>query len=307
MKCVKCGEELPLLSMVCPCCKTVFERNDIPGVLELTDAIDNVVINAQKAVVVEKSTQHSFAKPLYVAIGSIATAMSAVKSGSGLLWILTLILAISAVILFVKRKKEHDFAADELAFERGADLVGRYYKGNTEMNRFIQDSSQKLAAAGNSLKNAKARSIKSMIVISIIEIIVLGISVALIPSKDYPLIDKERIPDSYDEQVVYFINLSKPDAAIDTYVSSDYNNEFFGADKRKELCELLCKNGFSDDATVFFLNRCAGNAGDVECAKVIVKHYLISGEKDKANDFIKTCQGTLRYRTDEEKLRKLLN
>lgn len=305
MKCPKCGEELPLLSQVCPCCKTVIERADVPSAVDLTNAIDFEVRQAKKSVLKAKKIKPAYSKALYLIILAVAAGMVGVKTSSGLVWIITLVLAVLALFSFIKRKKSNSFEFTKLNFDSGVSLVERFYKGNSEMNRFVQEASRQMTEISNEIEIAKTKNGRQTLLVALAEIIVMSVLVALVPEGN-PVNDQTDIPEDYDAKVEYYINSSDPTSAIDVYVKSEYNNEFIGADKRKTLCELLCNGGYADEAESYFKDRCAGYSGDLDCATVIVKYYIRKGEKDKASEFAVSCEGLMRYKSDEEKIKKLL-
>ncbi len=305
MKCPKCGEELPLLSQVCPCCKTVIERADAPSAVDLTNAIDYEVRQAKKSALKAKKIKPAYSKALYLIILAVAAGIVGVKTSSGLVWIITLVLAVLALFSFIKRKKSNPFELTKLNFDSGVSLVERYYKGNNEISRFVQDASRQMTEISNEIEIAKARNGRSTLLGVLAEIIVLSVLVALVPEGG-SVNGKSDVPEDYDAKVEYYINAADPASAIDVYVKSEYNNEYVGADKRKALCESLCNGGYADEAESYFRDRCAGYSGDLECATVIVKYYIRKGDKDKASEFAVSCEGLMRYKSDEEKIKKLL-
>jgi len=305
MKCPKCGEELPLLSKVCPCCKTVVERDDIPSAVELTDAIDFDVRKIKESVIKTKRTKPAYSKALYLIILAVAMGFVGMKTYSGLVWIITIVLALSALISFIKRKKTVAFESMKMRFDEDISFAERYYKGNAEINRFVQEASRQMTDLSNEIEIAKARNGRSTLLVALAEIIILSVLVALVPAGE-TVDEKSDIPEDYDARVEYYINASDPASAIDTYVKSEYNNEYLGADQRKALCEKLCNGGYADEAEAYFRERCAGYSGDLECAQVIVRYYNRKGETDKASDFVASCEGIMRYKSDIEKIKKLL-
>ena len=304
MNCPKCNEELPLLSKVCPCCGTVVERDDIPSAMDLTDAIDQLVIDTRKTAAESKSFTPPVAKALYVAIAALAAGVLAARTGAGIVWILVLALVIVAIVLFVKRGKAPDVSRNKISFDYGADLVNRHYKGNNEMRKFVQDSTVKMSEAVKMVEDGKSKGMKKMIIIAAAELVVLLLLVALIPTGGGAVEEKE--PEEYDARVEYFIRKAQPEKAVNEYVMSEYNNEYLGAEQRRTLCESLCRNGYTAQAEEFFRTCCAGYAGDVECATAIVRQYVRTGETDAASAFVESCKGVLRYKSDAAKLIKLL-
>ena len=305
MKCPKCGEELPLLSQVCPCCKTVVERVDAPSAVELTNSIDSIVRGAQKLSVLAKETKPAYSRALYLMILAVAAGILGSKTSSGLSWIAALVLAVIALTSFIKRKRGSKLQNYKVDFDTMVGFVDKFFKGNAEMSRFVQEASRKMTEISNEIEISKAKNGRSTLLIALAELIIVSVLIALVPTVEATT-ETSAVPEDYDARVEYYIDASDPESAIEVYVKSEYNNEYLGADKRKAMCEMLCDGGYTDQAESYFIDRCAGNAGDLECATVIVRYYIKKGEKEKAAAFVASIDGILRYKSDVDKLKKLL-
>ena len=311
MKCPKCGEELPLLSKVCPVCKTVVEREDSsPDAMELSDALDSAVLTIQKAALEVGGVRPGAYMPLYLTVLAVACAMLAVKTSAAILWVVALIVLIAAAVI---RRKKHAAAHGKgsvsealLSFDYGVTLVKRYFGGNREMTKLIDDETEKVDEARGVLDSAKAKNRAVGLGIAAAEAVLLLALVLAVPSAKKAAAERAAaVPEDYDAKVEWYIHKEDPASAVEAYLLSEYNNEFLGADKRVALCISLCRAGYNREAADFVLSKCVGQMNDYDCARAVVAGYLSAGDKASAEAFVSGLSG-LKYKSDLKKLKEML-
>lgn len=317
MKCPKCGEELPILSKICPVCKTVVDKQDgAPEAIALSGAIDEVTLSIQQLVPQAGSLRLGRQVWLYILISGVFLGALAAKTGAGILWILAIAAIVIAFVLLRRRPDTGDLsrvlADKKINFEYGKELVGRFYSGNREMMRFADESSRKVAEAETAVKAGVARGRLFGLGLAAAEAVVLLVALLAVPSRAEMAKRAEEkaaaaqlaVPDDYDGKISYYIQAGDPEKAIQTYLRSEYNNEYLGADKREELTRQLCQEGYADDAAAFVKEHCVGQMKDFDCAAIVTKAYL-RADRQKAATFVGSITG-LRYKSDIEKLKALL-
>lgn len=307
MKCPKCGEELPLLSKVCPVCKTVVDKPDgAPDAIELSQALDSEMLAIRQLVPEASGLRLGRFVPLYLIIAGILIGAVAAKTGAGLLWILTLLLVIIALIKLKGKKKDGltaELEEHKIAYDYGVTLVKRYYSGNREMSKFVEENSQTVRQAEAVIAGGRRKTNMAGLAVGALEVILCLVILALVPSGRSA---SGQVPTDYDGLVEYYIGQADPQQAINTYLGSEYNDDFLGAGQRVSLCKALCTAGYTEDAAAFVTEYCLGKMQDTDCAATVVRSYLSKGQKGPASDFILKCTGALRYKSDIETLKALV-
>ena len=313
MKCPKCGEELPLLSKICPVCKTVVDKEDgAPNALDLAQALDSIIIKIKKLVPEASQIKLTGFIWLYILIACVFLGMLAVKTGAGILWIFTLLGVIAAILVYQRTRLvtvASKLAESKIAYEHGITLVKRYFKGDTEMSRFLDDNATIVKQAEEGITNGRRRTMLFGVGIALAEAILCAIIIIAVPSREAKAKQKAeaalQMPNDYDGQVTWFIKNQQPEKAIEAYAASEFNEEYTGASKRTALCETLCQAGFTAKAEDFVLRYCIGKMQDFECAKIVILSYLAGGDKEAATSFLAKCSG-LKYKSDIAKLKELI-
>lgn len=307
MKCPKCGEELPLLSKVCPVCKTVVDKEDgAPDAMALARAMDGEILNIKRLVPESGQIKLEGYIWLYLIIAGLFVALLATKSGAGLLWILSLAAFIAAIPAYRKTRKitvASKLAESKISYEYGITLIKRYFKGNSEMSRFLEENASVVNQAEAGIRSGRKRNMLIGLGVAIAEAVILGAILIAIPSKGENKSD--GIPADYDGRVAWFIKAGDPQQAIDAYASSEYNNDAAGGLKRVELTEALCQAGYTAEAESFVLKYCVGKMQDFDCAKAVVQSYVADGNSDAAISFVGKCT-LMRYKSDVNKLKALI-
>jgi len=313
MKCPKCGEQLPLLSKVCPVCKTVVDKEDgVPDAVELASALDAETVNIKKLVHQAGQIRPGAYLWVYLLVAGCFLGLMAVKTGAGILWILALAVVACAIPAFIRSRKggiAAQLAESKVAYEYGITLVKRYFKGSSEMSRFVEESNNTVFQAEEGIRSGRRRSLAVGLGIALAEVILCAVILAAVPSRQEIAEKKAQaaleMPSDYDGQVAWLIKNEQPEKAVETYLSSEYNDEFAGAAKRVELCEALCQAGYTLQAEDFVLHCCIGKMQDMDCAKAVVLSHIAAGEKEEAASFAAKCTG-LRYKSDINKLKELI-
>ena len=313
MKCPKCGEELPLLSKVCPVCKTVVDKEDgAPDAMELAHALDAEILAIKKLVPEAGQVKLGGYVWLFILIAGVFLGLLAVKTGAGVLWILALA-AVVATILVLRRTRKSGVVARladaKIAYDYGITLVKRYFKGNTEMSRFVDENANVVREAEAGISSGRRRSLFIGLGVAVVEAILCAVILAAVPSREAAAQKKAeaalQMPADYVGQVAWLIKAGEPEKAVETYAASEYNEEYTGASKRVALCEALCQAGYIPQAEDFVLRYCVGKMQDLDCAKTVVQAYLVSGDKTAATSFVLRCTG-LKYKSDLAKLKELI-
>jgi len=313
MKCPTCGEELPVLSKVCPYCKTVVDKGDgAPDAMELARALDAEIIEIKKLVPESGQVKLGANVWLYILIAGVFLGLLALKTGAGLLWILTLAAVVVSIVVYRRTRKvtvAAKLADAKIAYEYGVTLVKRYFKGNSEMSRFVDENQDIVNKAEAGIQNGRKRNLLIGLGVAIVEAILCGVILAAVPSKADAAQKRQeqaqRIPDDYDGQVAWYLKAGEPEKAIEVYAGSEYNEEYVGAPKRVALCQALCQAGFTAQAEDFVLRYCMGKMQDLDCAKEVVLSYIAASNREAAASFVAKCTG-LKYKSDTDKLKELL-
>ena len=310
MKCPKCGEELPLLSKVCPACGLVVDKEDgAPGAMELTEELDAEVIEIKKLVHEANTLKLRSSIWLYILVAGFFLGALAVKSSIGLFWILALAAVIVAFVVF-RRTREVSvsslLAGHKIAYEYGTSLVKRYFRGNTEMARFMDENAHVVEEAEARISAGRSRSRLVGWILAAVELVLCVLLLVAIPTKGQRAAKAEtQVPKEYDAQVAWYIKEGQPQQAIEAYAASEFNDDFAGAPKRQALTEALCQAGYTAEAAQYVLLYCVGKPQDLECAKAVVQAYLAVSDNAAAADFVAKCTG-LRYKSDLNKLKALI-
>lgn len=313
MKCPTCGEELPVLSKVCPYCKTVVDKGDgAPDAMELARALDAEIIEIKKLVPESGQVKLGANVWLYILIAGVFLGLLALKTGAGLLWILTLSAVVVSIVVYRRTRKvtvAAKLADAKIAYEYGVTLVKRYFKGNSEMSRFVDENQDIVNKAEAGIQNGRKRNLLIGLGVAIAEAILCGVILAAVPSKDAAAQKKveqsQKMPADYDGQVAWYIKAGQPEKAVEVYADSEYNEEYVGAPKRVALCQALCQAGFTAQAEDFVLRYCMGKMQDLDCAQEVVRAHLAASNPEAAATFAAKCTG-LKYKSDISKLKELI-
>ena len=313
MKCPTCGEELPVLSKVCPFCKTVVDKGDgAPDAMELAQALDAEIIKIKKLVPESGKVGLGAYVWLYLLVAGVFLALLALKTGAGILWILAIAAIVAALPVYRRLRKEGvaaKLADSKIAYEYGISLVKRYFRGNSEMARFVDENQDVVRKAEAGIQNGRKRSRLIGLGVAVAEAILCGVILVAVPSKDAAAQKKveqsQKMPADYDGQVAWYIKAGQPEKAVEVYADSEYNEEYVGAPKRVALCQALCQAGYTAQAEDFVLRYCIGKMQDLDCAQEVVRAHLAASNPEAAAAFAAKCTG-LKYKSDISKLKELI-
>ena len=308
MKCPKCGEELPLLTKVCPFCRTVVDTEDgAPDAQALTQEIDQVVLTLQKCAQEASSVRIGAFAPLFLLVLAVFLALIGLRSGGALWWLLAVGALAWAVVAFRKQQKTGlGFRISEagIAYDHGKTLVRRYFSGRSEMTAYLRNADERIGLAEADIRAGKRKNLIAGILIAVVEAVLLLLLVRVIPSKDV----KENVPalpEGYEARIEYYLSEGAPQSAVQVFADSEYNNDFVGGEQRRKLCQALCAAGYYAEAEAFCAQYCMGKVDDLDCAKAIVQAYILDGRQAEAKAFVDKCVN-FRYASDAEKLRALV-
>lgn len=313
MICPKCKENVSVLAKVCPVCGMELDvEGRTPDGLELTKALDAEVITIKQLVPEAAKARLGSYVWLYILIAGVILGLLAVKTGASILWILVLAAVISTVLVYRRTRKtsvSEQLAHSKISYEYGLTLVNRFFKTDMGMQKVAQSNADMVRQAEHAIAQGRRRSLVLGLGIAAAEAILLGLLIAAVPSREESEKAKaeaaQKMPDDYDGQIAWLIKAGEPEKAIDTYASSEFNDEYAGAPKRLALAQALCQAGFTAQAETFVLQHCVGKMQDLDCAKAVVKTYVAQGNKEAAAAFIARCTG-LRYKSDIKKLKELI-
>lgn len=304
MKCPKCGEELPLLTQICPVCKQEIVREGAPDPMELTQCMDQAVLDIRCLEPEASGIKIGVFVPLYLALAALFIGLIATKAGAALFWILAFGLLIWAFVMYRKRKAvtlAARFANLKISYDYGVTLLKRFYGNDRDMLRMMDENRKSVNQAQSVIMAAKRRDRLAGLGIAAAELAMLLVLWAVIPSASA----KSPIPEDYDAQVAYYIGEAQPDKAIEAYTLSEFNDDLLGAPKRVALCEALCQAGYREEAASFVLTACLGKYQDFDCAKAVILSYVAASESEAAASFADKCVG-MRYASDSAKLKALI-
>ena len=313
MICPKCKENVSVLAKVCPVCGTEMDvEGRTPDGIELTRAMDQEVITIKQLVPEAGKVNLGNYVWLYILVAAVFLGSLAVKTGAAILWILVLAALIAAVLLFRRSRKRSitdQLAHSKIAYEYGVTLVNRYFKTDSGMKSAVENNASMVKQAEYAISNGRRRSLLLGLGVAVAEAILLGILFAAVPTREEAAQKKAeaaaQMPSDYDGQIAWLIKAGEPQKAIEVYASSEYNEEFTGAEKRVALCQALCQAGYTQEAADFVLRYCIGQMQDFDCAQTVVRSYLSEDKKEAAASFVAQCSG-LKYKSDINKLKALI-
>lgn len=309
MKCPKCGEDLPLLSKVCPVCRTlVNEDNGTPDAVALSQAIDQEVIRLQKFVPEATALRLGDSAPLFLLVLAVGLVLLGIKTGSALLWILAITSFVGVFLVFRKQKRMGlgtRISDTRISYDYGKTLVKRFYSGKSEMTAFLRDADEKVLSANERIETGRRKNRLAGIVVAGVEVLLLLLLYAIAPARSFSG-GETAPPEDFDKKIEYYLSAGQPEKVIQAYSQSEFNNEFVGGEQRKVVCRSLCEAGYLTEAEEFCARYCLGNAEDLDCAKIVALACLRQEGKKAAIAFVDTCVPGLRYSSDAGKLRAVL-
>lgn len=161
MKCPVCGEELPLLSKVCPVCGYVADGGDgdSPKAQEIISSLENK-LSELKQMPLPTFGQSLKTAMVYVSpVLAILCFVFALMSAAGLFWILTALFLILFVVFLVLKLTSKSYARKKVEFEEELKTAKRFFGKNREVGReienFIADVNE-LEERRNALKRRNA-------------------------------------------------------------------------------------------------------------------------------------------------------
>lgn len=179
MKCPVCGEELPLLSKVCPVCGHVINGED--G--ETLKAAEYITSLESKLSAIKKMPMPTFGqsfKDMQVVICpvfAIACLILALVSDAGLFWIASGLFLILFIIFLIIKLTAKSFNKKKVEFEEEMKTAKRYFGKNREVSKELDDFSEEI---GDIERKRKALSSKNAIIWIAIFVVVIIVAILLI-------------------------------------------------------------------------------------------------------------------------------
>ena len=147
MKCPTCGEELPLLSKVCPVCGCVIE--DPQGGVSAVACVEalEAILGEIKALPMPSFGQKfKELQVVFCPLLSVLCFTMALITEAGLFWILSAAFLTAGVIFIIVRITAKSFKRYKIKFEKEMNSARRLFGKNREMGKELERLSQELAA-----------------------------------------------------------------------------------------------------------------------------------------------------------------
>ena len=174
MKCPVCGEELPLLSKVCPVCGHVIngETGETPKASEYIESLEAKLSHIKKMPMPTFGNSFKDAQVILCPMCAIVCLILAMLTDAGLFWI-GFILFISLFVVFGLIKLfSKSFAKKKVEFEEEMNTAKRYFGKNREMSKELEAFSEEI---NDIEKKRKALSRKNTIVWIILLVLVVAL------------------------------------------------------------------------------------------------------------------------------------
>ena len=172
MKCPVCGEELPLLSKVCPVCGHVIngENGETLKASEYIASLDSRLSEIKKMPM--PTFGHSF-KDMQIIICpllAIICLILALITDAGLFWITCGLFLILFIVFLIINLTAKSFNKKKIEFEEEMKIAKRYYGKNREVSKELETFSEEIA---NIEKKRRALLRKNIIIWLVIVAIII--------------------------------------------------------------------------------------------------------------------------------------
>ena len=179
MKCPVCGEELPLLSKVCPVCGHVVNGED--G--ETLKAAEYIASLESKLSAIKKMPMPTFGQSfkdmqvILCPLFAIVCLVLALVSDAGLFWIACGLFLILFIVFLIIKLTAKSFNKKKVEFEEEMKTAKRYFGKNREVSKELDAFSEEI---DNIEKKRKALSRKNTFIWIIIAAIIIVAAVVVV-------------------------------------------------------------------------------------------------------------------------------
>lgn len=175
MKCPVCGEELPLLSKVCPVCGHVIngETGETPKASEYIESLEAKLSDIKKMPMPTFGNSFKDAQVILCPVFAILCLVMALVTEAGLFWIGCALFLLLFIVFGIIKLATKSFAKKKVEFEEEMKTAKRYFGKNREMSKELDAFSEEIDAIEKKRKSLSRKN-------TIIWVIILGIIVALI-------------------------------------------------------------------------------------------------------------------------------
>lgn len=161
MKCPTCGEELPLLSKVCPVCGCVID-DQREGGISAVSYIESLESKLGEMKVLPMPSFGQVFRELQIAICplfALACFALALVTDAGLFWLLSVVfVAVWVVVLVSRCRRKPNFKRYKIEFEKEMNSAQRYFGKNREMGKELERLSLEVDDLEHLRKTMRRRS-----------------------------------------------------------------------------------------------------------------------------------------------------
>lgn len=146
MKCPTCGEELPLLSKVCPVCGCVIENPQDGGMnaVACVETLDAILGEIKALPMPSFGQKFKELQVVFCPLLSVLCLTMALITDAGLFWILAAAFLIAGVIFMMVRVTAKSFNRYKIEFEKEMNSARRLYGKNREMGKELERLSREM-------------------------------------------------------------------------------------------------------------------------------------------------------------------
>lgn len=179
MKCPVCGEELPLLSKVCPVCGHVIngETGETPKAAEYIESLESKLSAIKKMPLPTFGQSFKDAQIILCPVFAIVCLVMALITEAGLFWIAGALFIILFAVFGIIKLVSKSFKKKKVDFYEELKTAKRYFGKNREMSKELDAFSEEVEAIE---KQRKALSRKNTFIWIIILAVVVAVICALI-------------------------------------------------------------------------------------------------------------------------------
>lgn len=303
--CLRCKEEMPVLSKICPVCGYFDEKNEENlNPSEFANILERILFE------IKKIPQPSFFKGMgqlsfiFFPLLAVYMLLLALISEAGVCWILFVLFLISGIIAIAKKAKgnlgndrfNQQFKEQKNEFEYYQRIAIRDFGKSNEVRKLLGEIEGIVLDIEQRRKKASARNTFLWIAVLIV-VALLAAGGALKMDRVFNNVEATM------EQAVRSGNESweKAIEELKKMQESDPDVE----QRRVDITKIILEAGEAQAAEDFFIGYCMGKRMDFESASLIVNHYKEQGETEKAQQFVERC-AKMRYSSDFKKLKNLI-